>query len=107
MNKDKLELLPEVRRQIERGKDWKPNEVFARLVVADDFLVSIVGPEPMTRHELGRRLWDYIGRNNLQDAGNRRLIHCDAAFSKIFDGSKDMNVMELMRRVSSHVKQVQ
>ena len=99
-----LELLPQIRNLSGRPADWKPNAGFAKLVEPDDALAAIVGHSPMTRSELGKRLWDYIRRNNLQDAGNGRVIHIDHALGKIFTGRKHAGAMELLKHVSVHLK---
>jgi chromatin remodeling complex protein RSC6 len=40
-------------------------------------LEAVVGPGPMTRAEVTKRIWDYIKGNNLQNPSNKRNILAD------------------------------
>lgn len=105
---DDPELLPELRDLIAskagRKPDWKPNAAFATLLQPDDKLALVVGADPVTRSELGRKLWDYIRENNLQDPVNRWVIHPNDAIAGILGGETFVNAIELMRRALEHVK---
>ena len=39
----------------------------------------IVGTKPLPRSEMTKKLWDYIKKNNLQDAKKRTQINADDA----------------------------
>ena len=39
---------------------------------------AIIGAAPMPRTEVTKKIWDYIKKNKLQDAVNKRMINADA-----------------------------
>jgi len=51
-------------------------------------LADIVGGEEMPRHEVVKRMWQYIKDNNLQDPKNRQMIKCDDKLSKVIPTKK-------------------
>ncbi len=38
-------------------------------------LAAVVGASPLPRTEVTKKIWDYIKKNNLQDAANKRMIN--------------------------------
>lgn len=67
-------------------------------------LAAIVGPTPLSRTEVTKRLWEYIKKRNLQDAENPRRIHTDARLQKILGDKPTVSVSEMTRLVSSQLK---
>lgn len=108
MNEDNPELLRELRDLIASRAgappDWKPSGAIAALVQPDDLLSSIVGSNPMTRSELGRRLWTYIHEHNLQDPDDRWMINADDALARMLNGRRKVGAIEVMRCAFKHVK---
>jgi upstream activation factor subunit UAF30 len=82
----------------------KPNAAFMRPVTPSDTLAPIVGAKPMPRTEITKKLWAYIKKNNLQDKKNRRNINADAALKAVFAGKATVNMFEMTKLVSKHVK---
>ena len=82
----------------------KPNPAFMKPVQPDADLAAIVGGAPLPRTELTKKLWDYIKKNNLQDPSNRRNINADDKLLPIFDGKKQVNMFEMTKLVSKHIK---
>ncbi len=66
-------------------------------------LAEVVGNKPMPRTEVVKKIWDYIKKNNLQDAKNRRMINADAKLKPIF-GKDQISMFELAKIVNKHVK---
>jgi chromatin remodeling complex protein RSC6 len=65
-------------------------------------LAQIVGSKPLPRTEVTKKLWDYIKKNGLQDAKNKRNINADAKLKPIF--KKDQVTMfEMTKLVSGHL----
>ena len=65
-------------------------------------LAEIVGSKPLPRTEVTKKLWDYIKKNKLQDAKNKRNINADAKLKPIF--KKDQVTMfEMTGLVSKHM----
>ena len=65
---------------------------------------KIVGSKPVPRGELTKKLWDYIKKNNLQDAKKRTQINADDALKVVFNGKKSVTMFEMTKLVSGHVK---
>lgn len=82
----------------------KPNAAFMKPVTPDAALSAIVGAAPLPRTELTKKLWDYIKKNNLQDAKNKKNINADEKLKVIFGGKKTVSMFEMTKLVSGHVK---
>ena len=88
----------------EKAPARKANAAFMKPVQPDEALAKIVGSEPLPRGELTKKLWDYIKKNNLQDAKNRRQINADDNLKVIFGGKANVTMFEMTKLVSGHVK---
>ena len=51
-------------------------------------LAKIVGSQDMPRTEITKKIWDYIKKNDLQDASNKRMINSDDLLKPIFNNKK-------------------
>lgn len=80
----------------------KPKAPVERLLTPDADLALIVGPDPMTRFEIVRRLWDYVRKNNLQDADDWRIIRPDNKLGKVLNGRHTAKVIDVTRCVLNH-----
>ena len=69
----------------------------------DDKLALVVGSKPLPRSEVAKKLWDYIKKNKLQDAKNRRNINADEALKAVFNGKKTVTMFEMTALVSKHL----
>jgi chromatin remodeling complex protein RSC6 len=67
-------------------------------------LAAIVGPTPLPRTEIIKRLWDYIKENRLQDAKNRRMINADAKLRPVVGGQGQISMFDLPKLISRHVQ---
>ena len=81
----------------------KPNALM-KPVQPDELLAAVVGSKPIPRGELTKSLWDYIKKNNLQDAKKRTLINADDALKAVFNGKKQVTMFEMTKLVSGHIK---
>lgn len=72
------------------------------LTVSAD-LAAVVGPGPLPRSEVVKKLWVYIKGKNLQDPKNKRNIVADAALKKVFGGKDVVNMFEMTKLVSVHL----
>ena len=84
-------------------KPRKPNPAFMAPLIPDEALAVVVGSSPLPRTEITKRLWDYIKKNNLQDARNRRQINADAALRPIF-GRPNVTMFEMNKLIQSHLR---
>jgi upstream activation factor subunit UAF30 len=82
----------------------KPNAAFMRPVSIGPALAPVVGDKPMPRTEVTKRLWAYIRKNGLQDQKNKRMIKADANLQKVFGGRSTVNMFEMTKLVSKHLK---
>lgn len=70
----------------------------------DNALAAVVGASPIPRTQVVKKLWAYIKRNNLQDKKNRRNINADDKLKVVFGGKKTVNMFEMTKLVSRHLK---
>jgi chromatin remodeling complex protein RSC6 len=75
-----------------------------RPVTPSATLAEIVGPKPIPRTEVTKRLWAYIKKHKLQDAKNRRMINADASLKPVFGGKSTVNMFEMTKLFSKHLK---
>lgn len=73
-------------------------------VTPDAVLSAVVGSKPMPRTEVTKKLWAYIKKNGLQDKKNKRNINSDAALKAVFAGKGTVNMFEMTKLVSKHLK---
>ena len=65
-------------------------------------LAEIVGKNDLPRSEVVKKVWDYIKKNNLQAAEDKRQINADDKLEKIF-GKKSSDMFELNKHLSAHL----
>ena len=65
-------------------------------------LAAVIGPEPLARTEVIKKLWDYIKANGLQDAKDKRAINADAKLRPVF-GKPQVSMFELAGLVGKHL----
>jgi chromatin remodeling complex protein RSC6 len=82
----------------------KANAAFMRPVTPSATLAAVVGEKPIPRTEVTKRLWAYIKKNGLQDKVNRRMIKADANLKGVFGGKSTVNMFEMTKLVSKHLK---
>ena len=81
----------------------KPNPAFMKPMQPDDALAAVVGSKAIPRTEITKKIWDYIKKNNLQDAQNRRNINADDKLLKVFNGKKQVSMFEMTKLISKHI----
>ena len=82
----------------------KPNAAFMKPVQPDSTLAEVVGSKAIPRTEVTKKLWAYIKKNGLQDKKNKRNINADDALKAVFGGKKMVNMFEMTKLVSKHLK---
>jgi upstream activation factor subunit UAF30 len=85
------------------AKKGTPNPAFMKAMKPSEALAKVVGNEPLPRTEITRRLWEYIKKNNLQDAKNRRNINADENLLAVFDGKNQVSMFEMTKLVNKHL----
>ncbi len=82
----------------------KPNAAFMKPVQPDTLLGAVVGTKAMPRTEVTKKIWAYIKRNGLQDKKNKRMINADDKLKAVFGGKRQVNMFEMTKLVSKHLK---
>lgn len=82
----------------------KVNSAFMKPLEVSSELAEVVGKGPMPRSEVVKKLWVYIKKNNLQDPNNKRNINADENLKKVFGGKATVNMFEMTKLVSKHLK---
>mgnify|MGYP001560021938 CR=1 FL=1 len=82
----------------------KANAAFMKPVTPSAALAEVVGPKPIPRTEVTKRLWAYIKKHGLQDTKNRRMINADEALKAVFGGKATVNMFEMTKLVGTHLK---
>jgi len=82
----------------------KPNAAFMKKLSISEALADVIGAEERARTEVVSAIWKYIKKHNLQDPKNRRNILADDKLKKVFGGKAMVNMFEMTKHVSKHLK---
>jgi upstream activation factor subunit UAF30 len=85
------------------GRKRAPNPAFMKPMQPDAALGAVVGDRAMPRTEITKKLWQYIKRNGLQDAKERRMINADDRLGKVFGGKRQVSMFEMTKLVNRHM----
>ena len=85
------------------AKKRSANPAFMKAMKPSEALAKIVGSEPLPRTEITKKLWEYIKKNNLQDAQNKRNINADENLLAVFDGKNQVSMFEMTKLVNKHL----
>jgi len=65
-------------------------------------LEAVVGPGPMPRSQVVKKLWEYIKKHDLQNPENKRNIFADDNLRPLF-GKDEVTMFEMTKLVSPHL----
>ncbi|HEY7904912.1 MAG TPA: SWIB/MDM2 domain-containing protein [Casimicrobiaceae bacterium] len=82
----------------------KPNAAFMKAMTPSATLAAVIGHVPLPRTEVTKKIWDYIKKNKLQDAINRRMINADEKLKAVFGGKGKVSMFEMTKLISNHLK---
>ena len=85
-------------------KKRTPNAAFMKPMQPSASLGAVVGNNGMPRTEITKKLWQYIKRNGLQDAKERRMINADDKLRAVFGGKGKVSMFEMTKLVNKHLK---
>jgi upstream activation factor subunit UAF30 len=85
------------------GAKRKPNAAFMKEMTPSPELAAIVGNKPLPRTQVVSKIWDYIKKNNLQDAKNKRQINADDKLKSVFGGKKSVTMFEMTALVNKNL----
>jgi upstream activation factor subunit UAF30 len=81
----------------------KPNAAFMKAMTPSAILAAVIGNGPYPRTEVTKKVWEYIKKNKLQDAANRRMINADAKLKAIFNKAQ-VSMFEMTKLISNQLK---
>ena len=82
--------------------DGGGNAAFMKAVTPSAELAEVVGSTPIPRTEVTKKLWEYIKKNNLQDANKRTMINADPKLREIFKKGQ-VSMFEMTKLINSHL----
>jgi upstream activation factor subunit UAF30 len=82
----------------------KANPALLKPLNLSSDLEAVVGSGPMPRSEVVKKLWEYIKKNDLQNPQNKRNIIADDKLKPVFGGKGEVNMFEMTKLVSAHMK---
>ena len=88
----------------EKKSAGKANAAFMKPMTPSAELADVIGPTPVPRTEVTKKLWDYIKKHKLQDPANKRNINADDKLKKVFDGKATVSMFEMTKLVGKHLK---
>jgi chromatin remodeling complex protein RSC6 len=80
-----------------------PNAGFMKPMTPSTMLAAVVGAMPLPRTEVVKKIWEYIKKNKLQDAINKRMINADEKLRAIF-GKAQVSMFEMTKIFNKHLK---
>lgn len=82
----------------------KKNSAFMQPVQISDELQAVVGPGPLPRTEIIKKLWAYIKKNKCQDAVKKRFINPDEKLAKVFGSKSQIDMFQMTKKISKHIR---
>ena len=80
-----------------------PNAAFMKALTPSANLAAVVGNKPLPRTQVVKKVWEYIKKNKLQDAKERRNINADANLQKVFGGKKTVSMFEMAKHLNKNL----
>jgi chromatin remodeling complex protein RSC6 len=80
-----------------------PNAGFMKPMTPSAMLAAVVGAMPLPRTEVVKKIWEYIKKNKLQDAINKRMINADEKLRAIFSKAQ-VSMFEMTKILNKHLK---
>ena len=85
------------------AKKRTPNAAFMKPMSPSPQLAAVIGEKPVPRTEVTKKVWDYIKKNKLQDAVQKKIIIADAKLKEVF-GKARADMFEMTKLINSHLK---
>jgi chromatin remodeling complex protein RSC6 len=81
----------------------KPNAAFMKALTPSAALGAVVGTKALPRTEAVKKIWEYIKKNKLQDAKNKRMINADDKLKVVFGGAKQVSMFDMAKFLAKHL----
>jgi len=85
------------------AKKRTPNAAFMKAMTPSAALAAVVGDKPLPRTEVTKKVWEYIKKNKLQDAVQKKIIIADAKLKEVF-GKARADMFEMTKLINAHLK---
>lgn len=66
-------------------------------------LQAVVGPGPLPRSQVTKKVWEYIKAQGLQDQKNKRMINADEKLKVLFSGKMQISMFEMAKFLNAHL----
>lgn len=83
----------------------KKNSAFMKPVQYSAELADVIGPGPLPRTEVTKKVWDYIKKHKLQDQKNKRMINPDQKLGKVLGSNEPIDMFKMTGKISKHLKE--
>jgi DNA topoisomerase I len=83
-----------------RRKESKPRNIAPSKLSPE--LSTFLGVEEMARTQVMKKVWEHIKAHNLQDEGNKRIIHPDASLATVI-GNEPIDMFKMTSAVNKHI----
>lgn len=80
----------------------KANPALMRPYKVSAELAAVVGPGPMPRSQVVKKMWEYIKKHDLQNPKNKRNILADDKLRAVF-GKAEVTMFEMAKLISNHL----
>lgn len=80
-----------------------PSAAFMKAMTPSEALGAVIGTAAAPRTEVTKKVWEYIKKNKLQDATNKRMINADAKLKPIFKKDQ-VSMFEMTKLINDHLK---
>ena len=94
---------PAAKKAVKPAVKRTPNAAFMKPMTPSAMLAGVVGAIPLPRTEVVKKVWEYIKKNKLQDAINKRMINADEKLREIF-GKAQVSMFEMTKIINRHLK---
>lgn len=81
----------------------KPNAAFMKALTPSAVLGAVIGTKGLPRTEAVKKIWDYIKKNKLQDAKNKRMINADDKLKAVFGGKSQVSMFDMAKHLAKHL----
>jgi upstream activation factor subunit UAF30 len=85
------------------AKKRTPNAAFMKAMTPSPQLAAVIGDKALPRTEVTKKVWDYIKKNKLQDAVQKKIIIADAKLKEVF-GKAKADMFEMTKLINAHLK---
>jgi chromatin remodeling complex protein RSC6 len=87
---------------MKQSESPQKTSAFMKAMKPSPQLAAVIGPEPVPRTEVTKRLWAYIKQHNLQNPANKRNILCDDKLKAVM-GKDEVTMFEMTGLVGKHL----